>query len=248
MKKNHILEKYYCSRCGVETLPTINSVNIDGIVLCMKCSDLFAEETNLLHKFYCIPPLMVDGVKKVLEGLRSIYPDLNLESQHMKQTPARVARMFVELCSGLGQDPKRHLETAFVESNYGGIVLVKNIQFVSLCMHHLVPFRGVAHVGYIPEGKIVGLSKINRVVEILAARPQVQERLTRDVVHVIQNTLEPKGVMGVFQARHDCIEIRGVKSKGSSTMTSELTGIFIENSKNCKDEFLGLISEDLSKI
>ena len=94
----------------------------------------------------------------------------------------------------------------------------------------------------------MGLSKINRIVEIFAARPQVQERLTREVVHIIQDTLQPKGVMGVFQARHDCIEIRGVKSKGSSTVTSELTGIFIDNSKNCKDEFMGLISEDMSKL
>ncbi len=240
--------KYLCNRCGVETLPTVNPINTGGIVLCMKCSDLFAEETKLLHKFYCIPSLMVEGVKKTLEGLRLVYPELNLDSEHMKQTPARVARMFVELCRGLGQNPKQHLETAFEESKYGGIVLVKNIQFVSICMHHMVPFRGVAHVGYIPKGRIVGLSKINRIVEIFAARPQVQERLTREVVHTIQDTLQPKGVMGVFQARHDCIEIRGVKSKGSSTVTSELTGIFIENSKNCKDEFMALISEDMSKM
>ncbi len=236
-----------CARCGKE-----ESINLHQSRwgLCGKCCTLYEQELAQLNNYYYTPPTIVSGVQLILAGLKQIYPSLNsdLESDHMAQTPTRVARMFVELCWGLAQDPKVHLNTAFEESNYGGIVLVKNIHFVSLCMHHMVPFKGVAHVGYIPDGKIGGLSKINRVVEIIAARPQVQERLTRDVVYAIQDTLKPKGVMGVFQARHDCIEIRGVKSKGSSTVTSELTGIFIENSKNCKEEFLNLINEDLSKL
>ncbi len=238
-----------CARCGVVVDKKTDHCP-NKYDLCEKCYLSRLEEMNLINTFYQVPSLIKEGMEMVLEGLKQTYPSLetDLKSEHMAQTPSRVARMFIELCAGLSQDPKIHLTTAFEESNYSGIVLVKNIHFVSLCMHHMVPFKGVAHVGYIPDGKIVGLSKINRVVEITAARPQVQERLTRDVVHIIQDTLKPKGVMGVFQARHDCIEIRGVKSKGSSTITSELTGIFVDNSKNCKDEFLSLINEDLPKL
>lgn len=233
---------YYCNRCGIETLPTVNPVQTGGIVLCIKCSDLFAEETDLLHKFYCIPPLMVEGVKKMLLGLKSVYGELDLDSNHLKQTPTRVARMFIELCSGLGQDPDIHIKTAFEESDYKGIVLTSNIQFTSLCVHHMAVFRGIAHVGYIPDGKIVGLSKLNRVVEILSARPQVQEQLTYQVAHTIHDNLKPKGTAVIIQATHDCIAVRGVKSKGSITKTSEMLGIFLENKNNCKDELLHMIS------
>lgn len=243
-----MINKKNCRRCGITIQQTPLCPN--RYILCNKCYIARGEELKLIDVFYNVPSLMKEGVELILQGLVQTYPNLkkDMESQHMAQTPSRVARMFIELCVGLAQDPKVHMTTAFEESDYGGIVLVKNIQFVSLCMHHMVPFKGVAHVGYIPNGKIVGLSKINRIVEIIAARPQVQERLTRDIVHLIQDTLKPKGVMGVIQARHDCIEIRGVKSKGSSTVTSELTGIFIKNSKNCKEEFLNLINEDLSKL
>lgn len=237
------MKKYNCSRCGVETLPTINPVQTGGVVLCIKCSDLFAEETALLHKFYVIPPLMVEGVKKMLLGLKEVYGDLELDSGHLKQTPTRVARMFIELCQGLGQNADLHVQTSFEESDYKGIVLTANIQFTSLCIHHLAVFRGKAHVAYIPDGKIVGLSKLNRVVEILSARPQVQEQLTYQIAHTIHDNLKPKGTAVIIQGTHDCIAVRGVKSKGSVTKTSEMLGIFLKNKNNCKDELLKLIGD-----
>lgn len=183
---------------------------------------------------------MVQGVKAILNGLADVYPDLDLTSDHLAQTPTRVARMFVELCSGLGQDPVKHLSTAFEESSYTGIVASIGIPFVSLCCHHLVTFRGAAHVAYIPDGKVVGLSKLNRVVEAFAMRPQIQEQLTHQIASTIHETLKPKGTIVVLEARHDCIEVRGVKSKGSITKTCEVYGCFAENSKNCKEEFFTL--------
>ena len=159
----------------------------------------------------------------------------------MEQTPSRVARMFLEICWGLGVDPAKHLGTTFEESDYSGIVLISGIQFTSLCMHHFAIFRGVAHVGYIPEKRIVGLSKINRIVEVLAARPQVQEQLTFQIANLLHEVLQPKGVAVVLEGSHDCIEVRGVRSKGSITKTSEMRGIFLDNKRNCKDEFMALL-------
>lgn len=238
------LETTRCSRCGINYAPESVSSTIDYTrTLCRKCKALFNEEVTLLNKFYIIPPVMVEGVKKMLLGLKEIYPDLDLDGGHLKQTPTRVARMFIELCSGLGQNPEEHIRTAFEESDYKGIVLTTNIQFTSLCMHHMAVFRGKAHVGYIPDGKIVGLSKLNRVVEILAARPQVQEQLTYQIAHIIHDNLKPKGTAVIIQAGHDCISVRGVKSKGSITKTSEMLGIFLDNKNNCKDELMQLIGE-----
>lgn len=184
---------------------------------------------------------MIEGINLLLRGLKEVYPSLDITTEHLRQTPTRVARMFTELCSGLAQDPKMHLKTSFEETNCTGIVLVDRINFQSLCCHHLLTFRGIAHVAYIPNGRVVGLSKINRLVECLAARPQIQERLTYEIAHTLQDILQPKGVACVIEASHDCVETRGVRSKGSITKTSELTGIFLDNTKNCRDELMQLI-------
>ena len=223
----------FCKRCGVELK--------DGTSLCVSCGRAYEIETTQTSKYYFVEPKMIQGVKLLLEGLNKVYPRLNLESEHLKQTPTRVARMFIELCSGLGEDPARHLLTSFEESNYQGIVLIKDIQFQSLCVHHFAIFRGTAHVAYIPDEKVVGLSKINRVVETYAARPQIQEQLTHQVATAIYNHLHPKGVAVVIEGTHDCIEVRGVRSKGSTTKTSEMLGVFKDNYKGCKDEFMELI-------
>lgn len=220
-----------CTRCG-------DSSNED---LCPKCADAYHAERYLLDQFYEPNPKSVAGIRLLLEGLKETFPDLDFDN-HFTQTPYRVARMFTELCWGCAVDPQIHLKTAFEESNYNGIVLVKDISFTSLCAHHFAIFRGIAHVGYIPDGRIVGLSKINRVVEILAARPQVQERLTYQIAQTIEENLKPKGVAVILQGTHDCIEVRGVRSKGSITKTSDMRGIILSNEKNCKDEFMSLLN------
>lgn len=231
-----------CRRCGDELLidPYETSQHLG---LCEKCSKSWVGEMGQLERNYFTPEKAVKGVKLLLEGLAEAYPDWQVQAEHIKQTPQRVARMFIELCWGLGVDPAIHLKTAFEESEYGGIVLIKDIQFTSLCLHHFAIFRGVAHVGYIPEGKIVGLSKINRVVEIVAARPQVQEQLTFQVANVIEQNLRPKGVAVVVEGTHDCIEVRGVRSKGSTTKTSIMRGVFLSNHLNCREEFMKLIEK-----
>lgn len=232
-----------CARCGITIQQAAHCPNVYN--LCNKCYVAREEELKLVDIFYQIPDKMSQGVELVLEGLKEVYPNLNLDNGHFAQTPSRVARMFIELCAGLGQDPAVHLQTSFEESDYGGIILIKDIQFTSLCAHHFAIFRGKAHVGYIPKNKrIIGLSKINRIVEILAARPQVQEQLTFQIADTIYKALKPKGIAVVVEAEHDCIAVRGVKSKGSTTKTSEMRGIFLKNYRQCKDEFMSLIAEE----
>ncbi len=157
------------------------------------------------------------------------------------ETPRRVAKMYAEMFSGLGQDPARHLEVTFPEV-YDELVLVRDIPFTSMCEHHLLPFTGVAHVGYIPNGHVTGLSKLARVVEEVARRPQVQERMTQTIADMIQAKLQSTGVAVVIQAEHSCMSIRGVRKHGSSTVTSALRGIFKTNPSS-RAEVLSLIGQ-----
>lgn len=157
------------------------------------------------------------------------------------ETPRRVAKMYAEMFSGLQQDPARHLEVTFPEE-YDELVLVRDIPFTSMCEHHLLPFTGVAHVGYIPHGRVTGLSKLARVVEEVARRPQVQERMTQTIADMIEEKLESTGVAVVIQAEHSCMSIRGVKKHGSSTVTSALRGIFKKNPSS-RAEVLSLIAQ-----
>ena len=146
------------------------------------------------------------------------------------KTPARVARMYAEVFAGLREDPAAHLETVF-EADHDEIVMVRDIPFASMCEHHLVPFLGKAHVAYIPNasGRITGLSKLARLVDTFARRPQVQERLTTQVADVLQSELEPKGVLVVIEAEHLCMTMRGVRKPGASTVTSSVRGLFRDN-------------------
>lgn len=163
----------------------------------------------------------------------------NPDREGLKKTPSRVARAYQELMAGLRTDPRRHLQTIFHES-YQEIVLLRDIEFHSLCEHHLLPFTGRAHVAYLPDGRIVGLSKLARVVEEYARRPQVQERLTTQVVDAIMDELNPIGAACVIEAVHTCMTIRGVRKHGSVMVTSELRGIFKENPAS-RAEILSLI-------
>ncbi|WP_439331111.1 GTP cyclohydrolase I FolE [Modestobacter excelsi] len=159
----------------------------------------------------------------------------------LQDTPARVARAYAETFAGLGQDPADVLATTFDEA-HDELVLVKDIAMYSTCEHHLVPFHGVAHVGYIPgyDGRVTGLSKLARLVEVYARRPQVQERMTRQIADSLYEVLKPRGVIVVIEAEHLCMAMRGVRKPGATTMTSAVRGIFRENAAT-RSEAMGLI-------
>jgi len=162
----------------------------------------------------------------VREILAAIGEDPDRES--LLETPGRVARMYAELFSGLHSDPRRHLQKVFDE-RYDELVLVRDISFNSMCEHHLLPFMGVAHVGYLPNGKVVGLSKLARVVEEVSRCPQVQERMTHRIADLLHQELDAKGVVVVLEATHTCMTIRGVCKPGSLTVTSAVRGLFKTN-------------------
>ena len=152
------------------------------------------------------------------------------ERDGLQKTPARVARMYAEICGGLHQNPDEHLQTTF-EAEHDEMVMVRDIPMYSLCEHHLAPFIGKAHVAYIPgtDGRVIGLSKFARLVDGYARRPQVQERLTSQIADAMQNSLDPKGVMVVIEAELLCMSMRGVKQAGSTTVTSAVRGLFRTN-------------------
>ncbi|TWU30530.1 GTP cyclohydrolase I FolE [Bythopirellula polymerisocia] len=157
----------------------------------------------------------------------------------LKETPRRVAKMYAEIFEGLHLDPARHLQVSFAEE-YDELVMVRDIPFTSMCEHHLLPFTGVAHVGYIPQGHVTGLSKLARVVEEIARRPQVQERMTHKIAELIETELQTTGVGVIIQAEHSCMSIRGIKKLGSSTITSAFRGT-LKTSLSSRNEFLSMI-------
>ncbi len=175
--------------------------------------------------------------RAVREILAAIGEDPDREG--LLETPARVARMYAEMFSGLHQDPKVHLQKAFTEK-YDEIVLIRDIAFNSVCEHHLLPFMGHAHIGYLPNGRVLGLSKLARLVEVVSHRPQVQERMTETIADLLENDLGAKGVAVVVEASHTCMTIRGVRKPGSLCVTSAMKGIFRSNVSS-RAEVLSLI-------
>ena len=176
--------------------------------------------------------------RAVREILLAIGEDPDRPS--LEETPARVARMYAELFGGLHSDPARHLKKYFVEE-YDELVLVRDISFNSMCEHHLLPFMGTAHVGYLPEGKVVGLSKMARIVEEISRRPQVQERMTHQIADLMENELDAKGVIVVLEAEHTCMTIRGVRKPGSLTVTSAVRGL-LKTNQSTRTEAMSLIN------
>jgi len=156
-------------------------------------------------------------------------------------TPRRVAKMYAEMFGGLHLDPGRHLDVTFEES-YDEIVLVRDIEFTSMCEHHLLPFRGVAHVAYIPNGRVTGLSKLARVVEEVSRRPQVQERMTQTVADLIEDRLQSSAVAVIVKAEHSCMSIRGIRRPGSATVTSSMRGSFRKDPAS-RAELMSLINQ-----
>ena len=146
-------------------------------------------------------------------------------SSELFETPARVARMYAELFGGLHEDPRIHLKKFFTEK-YDEVVLVRDISFDSMCEHHMLPFMGKAHIGYLPGGRVVGLSKLARVVEVVARRPQVQERMTEEIARLLEEELQVKGVAVVIEAVHTCMTVRGVRKPGAVCVTSAMKGAF----------------------
>jgi GTP cyclohydrolase I len=164
----------------------------------------------------------------------------DVEREGLLKTPRRVAKAMLTLTSGYRKDPREVLLSARFKENYRHMVIVKDIDFYSLCEHHMLPFYGKAHVAYIPNGYITGLSKIARVVEIYARRLQVQERMTTQIKECIQETLNPLGVMVVIEASHLCMQMRGVEKPHALTTTSDFTGAF--NRLETREEFMNLIN------
>jgi GTP cyclohydrolase I len=177
--------------------------------------------------------------RAVREILFAIGDDPDREG--LSETPQRVARMYAELFGGLHQDPRIHTKKFFKE-NYNEIVLVRDISFNSTCEHHLMPFTGNVHIGYIPDGRVIGLSKLARVIEVFSHRPQVQERMTEDIAQLLYTELKAKAVAVVVEAVHTCMTVRGVKKPGSICVTSALRGGFLKDPSS-RAEIFSLINK-----
>jgi len=175
------------------------------------------------------------AVKEILKALGE-----DLKRKDIKDTPKRVAQMYAEIFSGVDKDPRKELEV-ILDQKHDEIILLKNIPLQSICEHHLLPFIGRAHVAYIPkDGRVTGLSKLARVVDILAKRPQIQERLTTQIADIIMEKLKPQGCMVIIEAEHLCMSMRGIRKPGTLTVTSVVRGVFKENEKT-RAETLALI-------
>ena len=182
-----------------------------------------------------------EKVERIAEHVRGILTTLglDLDEANLKDTDQRVARMYLEMFHGLSEGAEPKVTTFPNEEGYKHMVMEKDIPFYSMCSHHLVPFYGRAHIAYIPNESIIGLSKLPRILEFYAKRPQLQERLTEQVVNFLVEKLQPQGAMVVIEARHLCVEMRGVKKPGAETVTSAIRGIF--HQKPVREEFLDLL-------
>jgi GTP cyclohydrolase I len=176
------------------------------------------------------------AVRMILEAIGE-----DPEREGLRDTAKRVAKMYADLFQGLYENPRDHLNVLFDEQ-HDEMVFVKDVPFYSMCEHHLLPFQGKAHVAYIPRGKVVGLSKIVRVVEAFARRPQVQERLTSQIADLLMDALDAQGVAVVIEASHTCMTMRGVKKPGSSVVTSAMRGVF-KDEQATRSEFMSLVHQ-----
>ena len=175
-----------------------------------------------------------EGVRLMLEG---IGEDVNREG--LLETPDRIARMCAEIYGGLYEDPAVHLKKQFAAEG-SGMVIEKDITFYSMCEHHLLPFYGKAHIGYFPNGKVVGLSKLARTVDVFARRPQIQEKMTAQIAEALEESLDPDGVIVMLEAEHTCMTMRGIKKTGSKTVTCACLGEF-ERDENLRARVMEMI-------
>jgi GTP cyclohydrolase I len=185
-------------------------------------------------------------IERIARHMAGIMGELNLDlgDANYQETPERVAKMYLEMFHGLREGAEPKVTTFPNDEGYHHMVIEKEIPFYSMCAHHFVPFYGHAHIAYIPESEVVGLSKLPRILEFYAKRPQLQERLTEQVAEFLWSRLEPQGVMVVIEARHLCVEMRGVKKAGAMTTTSALRGCFAD--RLVREEFLALLRRQTS--
>ncbi len=188
-----------------------------------------------------------EKTSRLLKNYKNILSEIgeDPEREGLEKTPERIAKAVQYLTSGYSQDPSNILKSAMFKEDYSEMVLVKDIEIFSLCEHHMLPFYGKAHIAYIPDGTITGLSKIARVAEAFSRRLQVQERLTMQIRDCIQENLNPMGVAVVIEAKHLCMVMRGVQNQSSITTTSAFTGVFLKNAST-REEFIHLIGSKLS--
>lgn len=194
--------------------------------------------------------VMARGYEQVLQGLQMAFPNFDLADKNIIGSPNRMARALIEVCSGLGVDESEIFSTTFPAENYDEVIILKNIDYTSMCGHHFFPFTGKAHVGYLPdthskksESRVVGLSKLARIVDTHAQRPQLQERMCFNIMNSIKSQLKPAGVMVVIEGQHGCLTCRGAKKANATMITSALDGKFKEDPK-LRGEFLSLIKLD----
>ncbi|HXF81810.1 MAG TPA: GTP cyclohydrolase I FolE [bacterium] len=181
-------------------------------------------------------PVIEHAVRDIIEAIGE-----NVDREGLRETPRRIAETYAELFSGLREDPRSLLEVGFDDEDHHEMVVVKDIPFFSMCEHHFLPFHGVAHVGYIPQGRILGISKVARLVDMLARRPQVQERLTSQVADFLcEGGLKARGAAVVVEAEHLCMTMRGIKKPGSRVITSATRGIFREDART-RAEFFAIV-------
>jgi GTP cyclohydrolase I len=195
---------------------------------------------ELLEGVGVAKPEIESAVRRLLEAFGE-----DVGRQGLEDTPARVARMYDELLAGYRVDPHAMINDALFDVEYDEMVIVKDIEFYSLCEHHMLPFLGRAHVAYLPKGKVIGLSKIPRVVDLFARRLQVQERMTQQIAETLFRALEPDGVAVVVEARHLCMMMRGVEKQNSVATTSAMLGSFRDDERT-RGEFLNLIGKPVS--
>lgn len=192
---------------------------------------------------------MAEGFEVVLQGLKLAFPHLDMGDKNLVGTPNRMARALLEVCSGLGTDEKEIFSTTFPAEKYDDVIILKDIDYNSLCSHHFFPFTGKAHVGYLPDtskgedSRVVGLSKLAHIVDCHAQRPQLQERMCHNIMTSIKDELRPAGVMVVIEGSHGCLTCRSAKKAGASMITSSLYGKFRED-KKLRMEFLSLIGKN----
>ena len=185
---------------------------------------------------------MVDQ-KKVQEAIKLLLEGIgeDTDREGLKETPERIGRMYEEICGGMDQDAGEHLSKVFSVDN-NEMVLEKDITFYSMCEHHLMPFYGKAHIAYIPNGRVTGLSKLARTVDVYARRPQIQERLTVQIADALERALNPRGVMVMLEAEHTCMTMRGIKKPGSKTITTVTRGDF-RTDRGLQKQFLSMVKD-----
>ncbi|MEN1680758.1 MAG: GTP cyclohydrolase I FolE [Planctomycetota bacterium] len=193
-----------------------------------------------MRESHAATPTMVD-LPRIERAVREILAAVgeDPDREGLLETPARVGRMYAEMFGGLHQDAREHTQKFFTE-RCDEMVLVKDIHFTSMCEHHLLPFTGKAHIGYLPDNRVIGLSKLARVVDVVARRPQVQERMTDSIANLLLDELGAKGVAVVVEATHSCMTIRGVRKPGSMCVTSSMKGLFRTN-QSSRSEIMTLI-------